>query len=433
MGHLTAKREYQRLRERLDRLPVGAPGNTTIYEILKILYSPEEAELAAQLPLRLSSLGQISRKVGLPRNELRRRLEAMAAKGLVFDIHLGEKVRYMLTPTVVGFFEFSMMRIRPDVDQRRLAELYHHYMHDDGEFFSQFRSDTQTTPFRTVVHESTIPQDYTEVLDWERASSIISDAGRWGVSLCHCRHVAHHLDRECQRFPLESCLTIGPVVDYIVRNNLGRDIEREEALALAEKARTAGMVFLCDNVQQRPTFLCNCCGCCCEVLGGFKKFKPFGNTFSSNFEATVETSNCIGCKKCLKACPVDAVELIEQPHLVKGKKIKKLARIDREICLGCGVCALACESEALTMTTRPQRRIVPESTFARLLSIAIEQGKLHQLIFDPDDGLTAYSANVLLGAILKLPPAKQLLARDTLRSRFVGFLVQKMTRKSAAK
>ncbi len=429
MGHIATRNAYKRLRERLDRFPVGAPGETTIYEILKLLYTPEEAELGAQLPLRLSTLGSLSRKLGRSQDELKTRLDAMAAKGIVLDLHIGGKTRYMLTPTIVGFFEFSMMRVRDDLDQPKLAELYHRYMIDEPDFAGQFNPDTKISPFRTMVHEDVIPEDYTEVLDWERATHVVKEAGRWGVGVCHCRHVAHHLGHDCEKFHMESsCLTIGPGADYIIRQGFAREIEEAEAQALLVEAREAGMVHLCDNVQRRPSFLCNCCGCCCEVLLAFKKFELFGSAFSSNFVATVNTAKCIGCKKCMKACPVDAIDILEEPHVVGKKTFKRLARVEAEICLGCGVCARECKSEAMKMAGRSQRRIVPESTFARILGMSLEQGKLHELLIDKDDGLTAFAANTLLGAILKLPPAKQLLARDALRSRFVDFLIAQMSK-----
>ncbi len=46
MGHLTGKEEILRqLRERLDKNPIGLPENTSLYEILSILFTEKEAEL----------------------------------------------------------------------------------------------------------------------------------------------------------------------------------------------------------------------------------------------------------------------------------------------------------------------------------------------------------------------------------------------------
>ncbi len=424
MGHLAAKESYQRLRERLDMLPVGAPGRGAIFQILKILYTPEEAELAAKLPLRFASLQQIARKLSLPESELQSRLEAMADKGLVADFNLGGKIRYILNPTIVGAFEFSMMRVRADIDQEQLAGLMHQYLIGNSEFADALKKGAPTSLFRTMVHEETLPADYTEVLDWERASHIVENAGAWSIGLCHCRHVAHHLDRECEKFPMDTCLSLGMGAEYLSRHGLARSVEKQEAIDLLQRSREAGLVHLGDNVQNRPSFICNCCSCCCEVMQGFRKFRAF-QPFASNFEAQIDAAACNGCRKCARACPVNAIEVIEQVRVQGGKKLKWLARVDPEICIGCGVCAQQCKFDSLKMAPRERRWITPANTFAKVLTMALEQGKLQHLLLDQDDGLGARTASALLGAILKLPPTKQLLARDAFKSRFVDFMLQR--------
>ncbi|MFH2010483.1 MAG: 4Fe-4S dicluster domain-containing protein [bacterium] len=424
MGHISAKLEYQKLRAKVDRYPVGAPATDTMYEILRTLYTPQEAELASRMPLRWSSLGSLSRRFGIPAAELQSRLDTLCDKGLVMDLELSGKMRYILMPTVVGFFEFSMMRIRGDLDQKELARLFHRNFIEESDFVSQFNLSAKTSIFRTLVHEETLPESYTEVLDWERATSLVQSQDLFSVAVCHCRHVAHHQGRECETFPMkDSCLSMGRITDYFVRHGMARRIDRAEALDLLARSRDAGMVHLGDNVQHRASFICNCCGCCCEVLNSYKKWSVFENHFSSNFEARVSLARCTGCKKCQTACPVDAIDMVPSVRQVGKKKVKLLAVIDRDVCIGCGVCKPACKAGSLEMAPRPQRKIAPETLMARMLTMALEQGKLHELMLDRDDGLGIHAANVLLGALLKLPPAKWLLANETLKSRLIAALL----------
>jgi Pyruvate/2-oxoacid:ferredoxin oxidoreductase delta subunit len=428
MGHFAGKQAYKKLRERLDQMPVGAPGRTTIYEILKIIFTPEEAELASKMPLAPQSLSRIARNLKMAPDELRPRLEALADKGMLIDINLGGKMRYMLCPTMVGVFEFTMMRVREDIDQKKLAELIYQYVVGERDFVDSIKPGTQTSPFRTLIHEVTLPEDYAEVLDWEKASHVVGEAAKWGVSLCHCRHVEHHRGHDCQKFKMESCLSIGMGADYLIRHNLAREISKAEALDLILQTRDAGLVHICDNVRTRPTFVCQCCGCCCEILNAFKKFKVFGNTFTSNFMATPDESKCTGCRKCERACPVDAIEKVDKPRTVNGKKYRWVVKVDEETCLGCGVCAMQCEFDSMKMTPRPQRRIAPETTVARVMTMALEQGKLHNYTAEMGEGAMAHFMGVVAGAVLRLPPAKQLLARDALKSRFINFVLNRARR-----
>ena len=123
MGHLAGKQTYKKLQERLDKMPVGAQGRKTIYEILKIIFTPEEAELASQMQFSPQSLSKIAKRLKMSPDSLRPRLEAMADRGMLVDMQLGGEMRYMLAPTMVGVFEFTMMRVREDIDQKKVAEL----------------------------------------------------------------------------------------------------------------------------------------------------------------------------------------------------------------------------------------------------------------------------------------------------------------------
>ena len=79
----------------------------------------------------------------------------------------------------------------------------------------------------------------------------------------------------------------------------------------------------------------------------------------------------------------------------------------------------------MSMVPRAQKRLVPENTIKRTLSMAIENGTLQNLLADPHANRSSAAINRLLGAILRLSPAKRLLAKAAFKSRFVDFLASK--------
>jgi ferredoxin len=309
MGHIrTGQGVYGRLQKRLDRYPIGAPPAPALYEILKRLYTEEEAEIACRMPIRFTDAAGIARRTGKSPEALLPVLERMAEKGLVMDFEHKGKAEFILSPTLFGFFEFSFMRIRDDIPQKELARYMVEYAHDQPDLARSILAG-KVRPGRTLVHETAVdPEDATRILDHERSEQIVREAKAWAVSLCYCRHVMEHEGRACAQ-PMEVCTTLNDAADFLVRRGLARKISREEALEIFAATREAGLVHIGDNVKRRPAYVCHCCGCCCAMLSAINRFKMFDAVVTSPFLAAVDEEKCTGCGACAKKCPVGAIEV----------------------------------------------------------------------------------------------------------------------------
>jgi hypothetical protein len=70
--------------------------------------------------------------------------------------------------------------------------------------------------------------------------------------------------------------------------------------------------------------------------------------------------------------------------------------------------------------------ITPVNSAHRYVLMAIERGKLQNLVFD-DQVLASHRAMAaVLGAILALPPVKRALASEQVRSRYLARLCEKV-------
>ncbi len=425
LGHLKA--QYHDLSQRLDANPVGMPEPSSAearagwQEILEIIYTPEEAALAARLPLMPAGLRAIAKRVGLSPEELKPRLETMADKGIVMDLVHPEsgKVRYLLSPPVVGFFEFSMMRAKDWVPKKRMAEALDAYAHGDDTFAREvFGGDTVIG--RAMVHESALGDEILpDVLDWERTTAIVEDARSFAVSYCYCRHKTEHLGERCDA-PMDTCLSLNAGADFVVRRQFGRAVERSEARDILTKARESRLVQIADNVQNRPAYICSCCGCCCGQLSAINQFDlPAVNP--SGWQAVTNLEKCRGCSRCSRACPITAITML--PKRVRGQRKNELKpQVDAERCIGCGVCVLACSTNAaMTMERRPKRPHVPLNAIERTVRMALERGKLPHLLFDEGASRGSRFLNHVVRGICALPAAQRALASEQLKSRFVRF------------
>ncbi|MBP1688075.1 MAG: 4Fe-4S ferredoxin [Deltaproteobacteria bacterium] len=425
MGHLSqVKTEYRALVRRLEGGQVALPEPRDPHawqgwrEILEIVYTPEEAALAAKLPVMPTDLGHLATRLGIAANELKPRLDAMCDKGLVLDLVHPDtgKTKYLLSPPVVGFIEFSMMRVNDGIPKKRMAEALEAYTHSDGTFAREvFGGDTVIG--RALVHESALGDEpMPDVLDWERATAILSEAQTWAVAHCYCRHKAAHLGKACDA-PQEVCLSLGGAANFVIQRKFGRGIEKSEAMDLMIAAREHGLVQIADNVRNRPSYICNCCGCCCGQLEAINRFDlPAVNP--SGFVAHSDLEKCSGCSRCSRACPITAITMVAQRvEATRKNDLHPVVNADR--CIGCGVCGDACKKHAMTMARRPKRRYVPANAIERSLRMAIERGHLAQLLFDAGGSRGSRFLNQVFRTLTRLPGVQRALASEQVKSRFL--------------
>lgn len=419
MGHIIAKDIYRQLGQTLDNTPVRMPWTSAMRDMLESLYTTEEAELVTRMPYRPSRLERIVRLTGFDESRLHRLLPDMCSKGLVCDIHDGDTYQYMISPIVIGFFEFSMMRTHGDITPAKWAELFQAYMFGDNAFLeANFGDGQQVSVMRALPYEETLHQhDHVEILDYEKAAALIEAHDLFAVGICACRHEKEHLgDRGCD-VPLETCTSMGSAAEFLIRNEFARAVSKAELLDIFARSKDSGFTLSTDNVRQDAGFVCHCCGCCCNLMHGIKQGYP-GILVSSSFIAQCDPETCNGCGKCVRACPVDAVQLTERPG-ESAPRSRKVAVVDQEICLGCGVCALKCKPRSMELHARQQKVFHPEDSFERVLMQSLERGTLQNLIFDNPNSKAETFMRSVLGGFLKLSPVKKALMSETLRSRFL--------------
>ena len=411
---------YHLLRERLDRMVTGAPDSPALQQLLRLLFTPEEAELAARMPT-LCSVRSLARKVGRDVADLDPVITAMARRGLVVDLrHRGERWVF-LAPVVIGFFEYTFMRVGDDAEGHRFAELFEQYMYGDRErgfAHAVFRGNVQIG--RSLVREEAIADEPgVEVLDWERATWVVSSARSIAVATCPCRNHAQLLGKGCGK-PLRTCLSFNGAADALVRMGLAEPVTTQEGLEVLELSKQAGLAQTADNVQREVSYICNCCGCCCGMMQAIRGAGISDAIVSSNWIAQTDLTNCRGCKKCYRRCPADAITMVDNGGL--GKRVN-WAVIDADKCLGCGVCVDVCRWEGRYLIPRPRRVFTPETTLDRMIVMAVERGQLGDLLVDTLSGAGPRAVARAFQVLEHTRPAQALRAVEPLRSAFLKGLL----------
>lgn len=339
---------YARLRERLDACPPGAPETETMDKILRMLFSPEEAEIACHLKFTLQTVSQLAARTGWEETRLEGALEDLANRGVILgQTREGKPTRYALMPIVPGFMEYTLMRRDRIVDYDELARLWHQW---------SVESYSVPTPlFRVVPVQQAVPVT-TGLLPYQQVYEVIDQADYISVTTCACRASARNCDNT-----LDNCLNVGSIAQYLVDRGLARQIEREEALQILQDAEEAGLVHSFNNFEKTMS-ICNCCSCCCANLQGVTVLARPNTLANSSYEVSFDDSQCIGCMLCTEdRCPVGAISPYED-----------IIAVDIQRCIGCGLCTTVCPSEALTMKERELPPDIPK-TGKDLMNTLLEQ------------------------------------------------------------
>ena len=107
---------YRNLQKHLDKLPIGFPQTESGVEIkiLKQLFTPKEAEIAAKLKIMPETIRPIYRRVKKKVNskqELKELLNSMDEKGAIAGRRKGKRIYYRNAMFIIGIYEFQVNRM----------------------------------------------------------------------------------------------------------------------------------------------------------------------------------------------------------------------------------------------------------------------------------------------------------------------------------
>ena len=362
--HSTARngnKAYRLLQRHLDAQAVGFPSvrSGVDLSLLKLLFTEEEAKLALHLsykPATATEIAGLASALYTPK-AVAELLNSMLMKGAIGWKEKNGTEYWFLLPLIVGMYEGQDGK--PSARFAVIAGAYMKTLSFGRSFLSVKPSQMRTIPVnRSIKVEH-------EVAPYDRIRDLImNSAGPFVVLNCICRVAAGMRKEPCKKTSRqETCLGFGNMGAIVLRRKHGREVTREEALAILQQNEDDGLVLQPANARE-PEFVCSCCGCCCGMLS-FQKFLPHPVDFwTSGYFAEVNPSVCVGCGKCVARCQVNAVT-------VKAKGDKAVINLSR--CIGCGLCVPSCPVKALDLKKKPEA-IVPPKTEEELYE-AIKAGR----------------------------------------------------------
>ena len=157
-----------------------------MFKILSFLFSEKEAELVSLLPIKPFTIKVASKIWKLDIFKTEKILDELAGRAVLLDSEYHGIKKYVFPPPMAGFFEFSMMRTRHDLDQKLLSELFYQYFNTEEDFIKDLFLGSETRLGRIFVQEEVLTKDnLVSILDFEKASHTIETASHIGISMCY--------------------------------------------------------------------------------------------------------------------------------------------------------------------------------------------------------------------------------------------------------
>jgi hypothetical protein len=170
---------YKRLAAHLDALPNGFPSSDDGRElrVLAKLFTPEEADLAAQLTSTLETAEEIAARTGRDLPDLGEQLKSLTRRRLIEAGRKDGALGFKTIPFVIGLYENQVHSM--DAELAHLVEDY--FKGGFGKMLSVEPQFHRVIPIHETVHTSV------EVRPFESVAEIVYSMRSWGVQDCVCR------------------------------------------------------------------------------------------------------------------------------------------------------------------------------------------------------------------------------------------------------
>lgn len=354
------KEIYEKLREILDKHPVGCPPSAELYEILRTLFSEEEAKVAVGLTFLPKEMEEIAPRAKVSTEDAKIHLEALANKGVIYAREKNGRWGYALLPVMPGIFEFPYMKGKKDEVLDKLSPLWEKYLPQLCEGFG-----TASVSFSRIIPVQEKVESVPGILTYEMLYNLIDKAKVVGLAHCACRE-SH---QKCEA-PREACMLFDETCDFLVKRGFARYITKEQMKELLRDFDRQGLVHQVNNSQDKLTFVCNCCPCCCGLLRALLEFKNPYVLSQSGFVPELNKELCASCALCADSrCPAKAILMVDNfPHPEENR------------CIGCGLCVTGCPQNALNLKRREKVKEPPLTVKEMGMKILTERNKLDEFV-----------------------------------------------------
>ena len=262
---------YVRLAKHMEHLIMGYPYTEELLDLLKEMFSPDEARVAAAIPndlppLEVAGIDAIAVRTNLARPAVAAALDSLADRHMIYSAPMDDGSRgYALLQVGYGVPQTFFWGGQDDDRAKRMAKLVLNYFSvpTTGKVYGGAK--TKTYKYSPASLSIDVPMQ--GVMPNEQIGAIVAATTKIAVAHCPCRMSAKILGRTDCPHSLEVCLKYDEMAEFVIDRGLAREISEDEANHILKSSEKEGLVHMVDNAQGQIKHTCNCCGHYCWNVG----------------------------------------------------------------------------------------------------------------------------------------------------------------------
>lgn len=305
------------------------PDSKRLAKVWEILCDQTDAQLLLAMP---GTSAELAKKMDLAVEETEKRIKDLFYKGVVFEKEKDEKIIYKAPRHLIQLHDAS---VQWPGAPKEFYEVWNEFMEIEYPQLLEMMMAAGVPAFMRIIPASGTIENFPDVLPYEDVDAMIDDAKKIAVVNCPCRLSVKGCDAE-----VETCIQFDKGAYYNIKRGTGREISKEEAHRIVQKSEEKGLVHTVETRAGLGNVLCNCCTCCCAIIGPYLKGGSLhGILKPSRYMAEVDQGQCICDGLCVDICPTGAIQMEEGSE----------AEVDDELCIGCGLCVKECTTGAIVL------------------------------------------------------------------------------------
>jgi electron transport complex protein RnfB len=329
---------------------LGPPVCDELVALVEHLYTEEEADIVQHIkPYRARSAKGLAKQCGRPPQEVEKILRRLAyEKCTLVTFTVGKKDLYITMPIYPGTFDILFIGAEPREMtpwHKRCAELFDDLFYT-GLVLTEYVNKGPLDAVRVLPIGEEI--EGTQIaLPSDRLEIALDRFEVFGLATCCCRQAKRLTGGTCTK-EMETCVVMGGLAELFIKQGRFREISKKDVIEIKAEAESDGMVTWFKNQDggKFGNIACSCCTCCCGIMRTISQFNVPGLVAPPHFIPQVDANKCTLCGKCVEACHVNAISLVEDGE-------NKRLIFQQTHCIGCGLCLRACPNKARTLQEVP--------------------------------------------------------------------------------